>query len=169
MLASPTPIESGFADIAEKQPEVLARHFTEAERIEEAAALWGKAGQRLLERSALVEAPAVAIRVKKNPTLSSPPLPPGMSANRAHLALGCLSRLAETSKKAAKYWIDLVALPLFIASLIPEPAVRALAAPLPWSRQRRARLMEARSSKDLACCLRATAAPISRICQARRL
>ena len=114
MLASPTPIESGFADIAEKQPEVLARHFTEAERIEEAAALWGKAGQRLLERSALVEAPAVAIRVKKNPTLSSPPLPPGMSANRAHLALGCLSRLAETSKKAAKYWIDSVALPLFI-------------------------------------------------------
>ena len=35
---------------------MLARHCTEAELIEKAAALWGKAGQRSLERSALVEA-----------------------------------------------------------------------------------------------------------------
>src|SRR5262249_20921471 len=38
------------------QPELLARHCTEAGLIERAAALWGKAGQRSLERSALVEA-----------------------------------------------------------------------------------------------------------------
>ena len=45
-----------FADIAENQPEILARHCTEAGLIEKAAGLWGKAGQRSLERSALVEA-----------------------------------------------------------------------------------------------------------------
>ena len=48
-------IESQFAEIAESQPEVLARHFTEAGVIEKAATLWAKAGQRSLERSALVE------------------------------------------------------------------------------------------------------------------
>ena len=49
-------IESQFADIAENQPELLARHCTEAGLIEKAAGLWGKAGQRSLERSALAEA-----------------------------------------------------------------------------------------------------------------
>jgi class 3 adenylate cyclase/predicted ATPase len=49
-------LESRFADIAERQPELLARHCTEAGLIEKAAGLWGKAGQRSLERSALVEA-----------------------------------------------------------------------------------------------------------------
>ena len=51
-------LESGFADIAENQPEILARHCTAAGLIEKAAGLWGKAGQRSLERSALVEAVA---------------------------------------------------------------------------------------------------------------
>ncbi len=51
-------LESGFADIAKNQPEILARHCTEAGLIEKAAGLWGKAGQRSLERSALVEATA---------------------------------------------------------------------------------------------------------------
>ena len=45
-----------MAEIAENQPELLARHCTEAGLIEKAAGLWGKAGQRSLERSALVEA-----------------------------------------------------------------------------------------------------------------
>ena len=49
-------LESEFADIAENQPELLARHCTEAGLIEKAASLWGKAGQRSVERSALVEA-----------------------------------------------------------------------------------------------------------------
>ena len=49
-------LESQFADIAERQPELLARHFTEAGLIEKAAVLWGKAGQRSLARSALAEA-----------------------------------------------------------------------------------------------------------------
>ena len=49
-------IESQFAEIAETQPELLARHCTEAGLIEKAVGLWGKGGQRSLERSALVEA-----------------------------------------------------------------------------------------------------------------
>ncbi len=49
-------LESEFAEIVERQPELLARHCTEAGLIEKAASLWGKAGLRSLERSALVEA-----------------------------------------------------------------------------------------------------------------
>jgi predicted ATPase len=49
-------IENSFADIADNQPELLARHCTEAGLIEKAAGFWGKAGHRSLEQSALVEA-----------------------------------------------------------------------------------------------------------------
>ena len=49
-------LESQFAEIVERQPELLARHCTEAGLIEKAARLWGKAGQRSLARSALIEA-----------------------------------------------------------------------------------------------------------------
>src|SRR6516164_4804095 len=55
-------LESQFAEITESQPEVLARHCTEAGLIEKAAGSWGKAGQRSLARSALVEATAQLIR-----------------------------------------------------------------------------------------------------------
>ena len=48
-------LDSQFAEIADNQPELLARHCTEAGLIEKAAGLWGKAGQRSLARSALVE------------------------------------------------------------------------------------------------------------------
>ena len=49
-------LESQFVEVAENRPELLARHCTEAGLIEKAVAFWGKAGQRSLERSALVEA-----------------------------------------------------------------------------------------------------------------
>jgi class 3 adenylate cyclase/predicted ATPase len=49
-------LETHFADIAENQPELLARHCTEAGQIEKAAGLWGKAGLRSAQRSALIEA-----------------------------------------------------------------------------------------------------------------
>jgi predicted ATPase len=49
-------LEDQFPEIAENQPELVARHYTEAGLIEKAAALWGKAGQQSLQRSALVEA-----------------------------------------------------------------------------------------------------------------
>jgi class 3 adenylate cyclase/predicted ATPase len=49
-------LEGQFAEIAENQPELLARHCSEAGLIEKAAHLWGKAGLRSLARSALAEA-----------------------------------------------------------------------------------------------------------------
>jgi predicted ATPase len=49
-------LEGQFAEIAESQPELLARHCTDVGLIEKAASLWGKAGQRSQARSALVEA-----------------------------------------------------------------------------------------------------------------
>jgi class 3 adenylate cyclase/predicted ATPase len=49
-------LERRFAEIAERQPELLARHCAEAGLTEKAARLWGKAGTQSLERSALVEA-----------------------------------------------------------------------------------------------------------------
>jgi predicted ATPase len=49
-------LESKFNEIAENKPEVLARHCAEAGHLEKAARLWGKAGRRSAERSALVEA-----------------------------------------------------------------------------------------------------------------
>jgi class 3 adenylate cyclase/predicted ATPase len=49
-------LENQFAEVAESQPELLARHYTKADLIEKSARLWGKAGLRSQERSALVEA-----------------------------------------------------------------------------------------------------------------
>jgi predicted ATPase len=49
-------LESQFAEIVERQPELLARHCGDAGLIEKAALLWGRAGQRSLERAAVAEA-----------------------------------------------------------------------------------------------------------------
>ena len=51
-------LESQFAEIAENQPEVLGRHFTEAGMSETAIQYWSKAGERALQRSANAEAAA---------------------------------------------------------------------------------------------------------------
>ena len=55
-LALPKHLKASSLRLLENQPELLARHYTEAGLIEKAAGLWGKAGQRSLARSALVEA-----------------------------------------------------------------------------------------------------------------
>jgi len=49
-------LEGRFADIVSNQPELLARHCTEAGLIDKAASLWGRAGRRSFARSALWEA-----------------------------------------------------------------------------------------------------------------
>ena len=48
-------LESQFAEITEGRPEILALHCTEAGLVEKAAGLWGKAGQKSVARSALIE------------------------------------------------------------------------------------------------------------------
>ena len=55
-------LERLFPDIAENQPDLLAHHCTEAGLIEQAAVLWGRAGQLSLARSALREAAAQLTR-----------------------------------------------------------------------------------------------------------
>ena len=55
-----------FAGTAAAEPELLAHHFTQAGMTEAAIEWWGKAGQRSLERSALVEA-AAAIHARPRP------------------------------------------------------------------------------------------------------
>jgi class 3 adenylate cyclase/predicted ATPase len=49
-------LETQFAEIAESQPGLLAKHFTEAGLTNKAVNYWSKAGQRSLARSALSEA-----------------------------------------------------------------------------------------------------------------
>jgi class 3 adenylate cyclase/predicted ATPase len=49
-------LEQQFPDTVEKQPELLAYHYTEAGRAEPAIAYWRKAGQRATERAANIEA-----------------------------------------------------------------------------------------------------------------
>ena len=46
------PLKVSSSRLPRDQPELLARHCTEAGLIEKAAGFWGKAGQRSLERSA---------------------------------------------------------------------------------------------------------------------
>jgi class 3 adenylate cyclase/predicted ATPase len=67
-------LENQFVEIAESRPEIVARHCTEAGLIEKAAALWGKAGLRSLERSALAEASEQLARaISQIETLPSTP------------------------------------------------------------------------------------------------
>jgi predicted ATPase len=49
-------LESQFKEIAENQPELLARHYAEAGLFEKSARFFGKEGLRSLARSALVKA-----------------------------------------------------------------------------------------------------------------
>jgi class 3 adenylate cyclase/predicted ATPase len=49
-------LETKFGETVRSQPELLARHCTEAGLIEKAALFWGKAGQQSLSRSAYLEA-----------------------------------------------------------------------------------------------------------------
>jgi predicted ATPase len=76
-------LEGQFAEIAESQPELLARHCTDARLIEKAAGLWGKAGQRSLARSALVE----AIEQLTRALAQLAALPPTPALRREHIKL----------------------------------------------------------------------------------
>jgi class 3 adenylate cyclase/tetratricopeptide (TPR) repeat protein len=49
-------LEAQFLEIAENQPELVARHYTEAGLIERSAVFWAKAGRQSVARSAFAEA-----------------------------------------------------------------------------------------------------------------
>ena len=92
-------LERHFADIAENQPEILARHCTEAGLIEKAAGLWGKAGQRSLERSALVEAVAQLTRALDQ--IATLPGTPALRREQIKLQVALINPLMHTKGYAA--------------------------------------------------------------------
>ena len=75
-------LESQFTEIAENQPELIARHCTEAGLIEKATEFWGKAGQRSLQRSAAVEASEQLTRAVNQIALL--PSSPALRRQRIH-------------------------------------------------------------------------------------
>jgi class 3 adenylate cyclase/predicted ATPase len=92
-------LESQFAEIAANQPELLARHYTEAGLIEKAAGLWGKAGQRSLERSALVEAAEQLTRALDQ--IAALPTTPALRHERIKLQVALISPLIPLKGNAA--------------------------------------------------------------------
>ncbi|MGA8613391.1 MAG: hypothetical protein WB760_17155, partial [Xanthobacteraceae bacterium] len=92
-------LESEFPDIAESQPELLARHCTEAGLIEKAAGLWGKAGQRSLARSALVEAVAQFTRALDQ--IASLPATQALRRERIKLQVALINPLLHVKGYAA--------------------------------------------------------------------
>ena len=92
-------LESQFAEIAENQPELLARHCTEAGLIEKAARLWGKAGQRSLERSALVEAAEQLTRALDQ--IATLPATPALRREQIKLQVALITPLIHVKGYAA--------------------------------------------------------------------
>jgi len=87
-------LESQFPDVAENQPELLARHFADAGMIEKAATLWGKAGQRSLERSAHIEAKAQFKRALDE--IAALPGQPRQRREQINLQVGLAKALMQT-------------------------------------------------------------------------
>jgi tetratricopeptide (TPR) repeat protein len=93
-------LQSQFPDTAESQPELLARHCTEAGLIEKAADLWGKAGHRSLERSALVEAAEQLTRALEQIAQLSPT--PALRREQIKLQVALIAPLIHVKGYAAR-------------------------------------------------------------------
>jgi class 3 adenylate cyclase/predicted ATPase len=92
-------LENRFTEIAENQPELLARHCTEAGLIEKAARLWGKAGERSVERSALVE--AVELLTRALGQIATLPSGPALRREQIKLQVALISPLMHVKGHAA--------------------------------------------------------------------
>jgi class 3 adenylate cyclase/predicted ATPase len=86
-------LEGRFPEIVENQPELLARHCSEAGLIERAAILWGKAGERSLQRSALLEAIAHLTRALEQ--LAALPGTPALRREQMKLQVALITPLAH--------------------------------------------------------------------------
>src|SRR6202162_2686734 len=82
-------LERQFAEIAESSPELMARHCTEAGLIEKAVGFWGKAGQRSLARSALVEAATQLTRALDQ--IATLPATPGLRQEQIKLQVALIT------------------------------------------------------------------------------
>ena len=92
-------LESQFAEIAENRPELVARHCTEAGLIEKAAGMWGRAGHRSLERSALVEAAEQLTRALDQ--IATLPATPALRREQIKLQVALANTLMHTKGYAA--------------------------------------------------------------------
>ena len=92
-------LETQFAEIAERQPELLARHCTEAGLIEKAAFLWGKAGQRSLARSAPIEAAEQLTRALAQ--IAALPATPALRREEIKLQVALISPIYQVKGGAA--------------------------------------------------------------------
>jgi class 3 adenylate cyclase/predicted ATPase len=92
-------LESQFPEITESQPELLAHHCTEAGLIERAAGLWGKAGQRSLARSALVEAVTQLTRALEQ--IATLPGTPALRREQIKLQVSLITPLIHVKGYAA--------------------------------------------------------------------
>ena len=92
-------LEDKFSEIAENQPELLARHYSHASLIEKAASLWGKAGQRSLDRSALVEAAEQLGRALDH--LATLPSTPALRGEQIKLQVALINPLTHIRGYAA--------------------------------------------------------------------
>jgi class 3 adenylate cyclase/predicted ATPase len=92
-------LESQFTEIGENQPELLARHYTEAGLIEKAVTQWGKAGQRSLQRSALVEATAQLTRALDQ--IAILPATPALRREQIKLQVALITPLMHVKGHAA--------------------------------------------------------------------
>jgi class 3 adenylate cyclase/predicted ATPase len=88
-----------FAETAESRPEILAHHCTEAGLIEKAAGLWGKAGHRSLDRSALAEAAAQFMRALEQ--IATLPGTPALRREEIKLQVELANALMHTKGYAA--------------------------------------------------------------------
>src|SRR5229473_6170729 len=92
-------LHARIAETFESQPEILARHCTEAGLIEKAAGLWGKAGQRSLDRSALVEAAAQLTRALEQ--IATLPGTPALRREQIKLQVALITPLIHVKGYAA--------------------------------------------------------------------
>jgi class 3 adenylate cyclase/predicted ATPase len=92
-------IESRFPDIANSQPDLMARHYSEAGLIDKAASFWGKAGLRSLERSALVEAAEQLTRSLAQ--IATLPSTPALRREEIRLQAALVAPLMHTKGYAA--------------------------------------------------------------------
>jgi predicted ATPase len=88
-----------FADRAATEPELLAHHFNQAGLTEAAIEWWGKAGQRSLERSALVEAAEQLTRALAQ--ITTLPATPALRREQIKLQVALLTPLMHVKGQAA--------------------------------------------------------------------
>ena len=92
-------LETQFPETAESQPELIARHCSEAGLIEKAVAFWAKAGRRSMARSALVEAVAQLTRALDQ--IATLPSTPRLRREQIELQVATITPLMHVKGYAA--------------------------------------------------------------------